>query len=67
MNKSTELNTEFSIDEVGQIMYDLMYGKKQLNLLQAYSTVKTKYKIDYSYNEMKDYLFHHQLSVSLEE
>jgi hypothetical protein len=67
MNKSTELNTEFSIDEVGQIMYDLMYGKKQLNLLQAYSTVETKYKIDYSYNEMKDYLFHHQLSVSLEE
>ncbi len=67
MNKNTEFNTEFSIEEIGQIMYDLMYGKKQMNLLQAYSTVETKYKIDYSYYEMKDYLFHHKLSVSQEE
>lgn len=62
MNK----NTELTIEETGQIMFDLMYGKKQMNLLQAYSTVTTKYKTDYSYDEMKDYLFHHELHKSEE-
>jgi hypothetical protein len=59
-------NTELTIQEIGQAMFDLMYGKKQMNLLQAYSTVKTKYKTDYSYDEMKDYLFHHELHKSEE-
>lgn len=62
MNK----NTELTIEETGQIMFDLMYGKKQMNLLQAYSTVATKYKTDYSYDEIKDYLFHHELHKSEE-
>lgn len=54
-------NTELTIDQVAQIVYNLMYGKKRLNLLQAYSTVCNKYKTDYSYAEIKDYLFHHDL------
>lgn len=62
MNK----NTELTIEEIGQIMFDLMYGKKQMNLLQAYSTVYAKYKTDYSYDEMKDYLFHYELHKSEE-
>lgn len=59
MNKDT--NTNFTIDEIAQKVYDLMYGKKRLNLLHAYSTVYSKYKTDYSYAEIKDYLFHHDL------
>jgi hypothetical protein len=54
-------NTELTIEQVAQIVYNLMYGKKRLNLLQAYSTVCSKYKTEYSYAEIKDYLFHHDL------
>lgn len=62
-------NTELTIQETAQLVYDLMYGKKQMykmNILQAYSTVYTKYKTDYSYDEIKDYLFHHKLTKSEE-
>lgn len=65
MNK----NTELTIQETAQLVYDLMYGKKQMNkmnILQAYSTVYAKYKTDYSYDEIKDYLFHHELTKSEE-
>jgi hypothetical protein len=59
-------NNELTIHECAQLIFDLMYGKKQKNLLQAYSTVSHKYKIDYSYEEMKDYLFHHELQKTEE-
>lgn len=62
MNK----NTELTIQETAQLVYDLMYGKKQMYILQAYSTVYAKYKTDYSYDEIKDYLFHHELTKSEE-
>ena len=59
-------NNKLTIEECAQMVFDLMYGKKQMNLLQAYSTVFHKYKIDYSYEEMKDYLFHHELHKTVE-
>lgn len=58
MNK----NTELTLEETAQLVYDLIHGKKRMNILQAYSTVYTKYKTDYSYDEIKDYLFHHELT-----
>lgn len=62
MNK----NTELTLEETAQLVYDLIHGKKRMNILQAYSTVCTKYKTDYSYDEVKDYLFHHELTKSEE-
>lgn len=59
-------NTELTIQETAQLVYDLMYGKKQMDILRAYSTVYAKYKTDYSYDEIKDYLFHHELTKSEE-
>jgi hypothetical protein len=61
-----EKNTELTIQETAQLVYDLMYGKQQKNILQAYSTVYAKYKTDYSYDEIKDYLFHHEMKRSVE-
>lgn len=52
---------ELSLHEVCIIINDLMYGKKRLGLIDAYSYVLAKYKTDYSYEEVKDYLFHHDL------
>lgn len=57
MNK----NTELTLHEVAKLVSDLVYGKKHMNLLQAYSVIFHKYNIDYSYEEIKDYLFHHDL------
>lgn len=62
----SENNGQLTIEESAQLIFDLMYGKKQMNLLQAYSTVSHKYKIDYSYEEIKDYLFHHELQKTEE-
>ena len=59
-------NNELTIEECAQVVFDLMYGKKHRNLLQAYSTVFHKYNIDYSYEEIKDYLFHHDMKKTVE-
>lgn len=63
MNKNAE---PLTLQETAQLVFDLVYGKKRLNLLQAYSTVFYKYNTDYSYDEVKDYLFHHELKRSEE-
>ena len=47
-----------------QIIYNLMYGKKRMDILRAYSYTINKYKTDYSYDEIKDYLFHHTFEVT---
>lgn len=52
---------EKSLHEIAQIVTDLMYGKQKLGLIDAYSYVLAKYKTDYSYDEVKYYLFHHDL------
>ena len=62
MNK----DKKFTLGEMSQIMFNLMYGKKRMNIIQAYSAIKFKYKTDYSYDEIKDYLFHHKLKVTEE-
>ena len=53
-----------TIQETAQLIYNLMYGPKRKNLLDAYSYTLNKYKIQYSYEEIKDYLFHHELTVT---
>lgn len=50
------------IQEAAQLINDLMYGDTPMNLLDAYSYVLVKNKIEYSYEEIKDYLFHHDLT-----
>ena len=50
------------IQEAAKLINDLMYGDTPMNLLDAYSYVLVKNKIEYSYEEIKDYLFHHDLT-----
>lgn len=52
---------ELTLLEASQLVSDLMYGPKKKGIIDAYSYVFAKYKIDYSYDEIKDYLFHHDL------
>lgn len=54
------------IQEVAQMVFDLVHGKKKMDLLRAYSYVHTKYKINFTYDEIKDYLFHNELERTVD-
>lgn len=61
---SKKCDNEFlTIQDAAQIIFDDMYGMKRKNLLEAYSCALNKYKFDYSYEEIKDYLFHNTLEA----
>jgi len=49
---------KLTLEEIAIKMNEQMY-KKNKNILNAYSHILNKYGIDYSYEEVKDYLFHH--------
>jgi hypothetical protein len=52
-----------NIKDVAKLVYDQMYKYNKNNLLDAYSYIKHLYHISFSYEEIKDYLFHHDLSI----
>jgi hypothetical protein len=56
------IDNELTLREFAKLVNDEMYYHDKKNLLNAYSCVHGKYQVDYSYEEVKDYLFHHDLS-----
>lgn len=54
------METYLSLKDAARLVFDQIYKNKK-NILDAYSYCVNKYKFDYSYNEIKDYLFHHDL------
>ena len=60
---------ELTLQESARIIFDLMYGheKKHRDLLNAYSYATKHYEIYYTYEEIKEYLFHNDLSKYYEE
>ena len=61
------IENELTLREFAKLVNAEMYGPNKKNLLDAYSCIHGQYQIDYSYNELKDYLFHHDLSKEEDE
>lgn len=54
---------ELTIQDVAELVnYYTTREKRRKNLIDAYTYVRNKTKTDYSYEEIKDYLFHHNVS-----
>ena len=58
------MSKDYTLQDVSQMVFNLVHGKRKMNLLQAYSRVHTKSGTNYSYDEVKDYLFNHTLKVT---
>lgn len=56
------IDNELTLREFAKLVNDEMYSHDKKNLLNAYSYIHAKYQVDYSYEEVKDYLFHHDLN-----
>ena len=54
------METYLSLEDAARLVFDQIYKNKK-NILDAYSYCVNKHKFDYSYDEIKDYLFHHDL------
>ena len=53
-------NRTYTLEEIASIVEDAMYNiSSKKNIIEAYSFVHNLTKTDYSYDEVKDYLFHH--------
>lgn len=54
--QGSDLNLQEIAGRVAYFMYDC---PKRKNLIDAYTHVRNKTGTDYSYEEVKEYLFHH--------
>ena len=59
MEMYLEYNTDiFDLRKSAKLVHDTM-NKKELNILDSYAYVVNKYNIIYSFEDIKNYLFHH--------
>ena len=54
-----------TLKEFAELVYKMMYGPSRKDLISAYSAVHAIYNNDYSYEEVKDFLFHNDLEYVL--
>jgi len=54
-----------TLKEFSEMVYKLIYGPAKKDLLDAYGTIYNLCDEPYCYDEVKDYLFHHDLEYVL--
>ena len=54
-----------SLHEIAELVYELTCREKhRKNLIDAYTSVRNKTKTNFTYEEVKDYIFHHDLRTT---